>query len=448
MKRSILIWLSLLFLTATSSGSEPLSLKDALRISIQNNLHIKAKDLLYEASKLGKEASDKVYLPRLNLLENYQRTDNPPMAFTHKLSQRSFEAKDFELYRLNHPDPISNWHTELRLEQPVFNQGREIITKEAGRLAEGLSQLELRYTKEVIAFEVMNTFFQLLLVREELGCLNSTLKEAEEAERIAKERYNVGSTLYSDVLNANSFLSQIKTQIYNTSLKEKDFFKRLNLLMGDSKEWILQDDQTIPDPEQGPTSFKEDSLVKEALDKRVDLMLKEMELKDLRLKEKASLYAFYPSLNLYGKYAWDSQDLSLSSNSYEVGFVLQLNLFNGLSDRSRYKASKKAVESGEQALAYLRENVGVEIKEAINAVDGMIRQYHSSLDEVKRAEEALRILKVRYKEGMALFMEVLAMENALKEALLSKARALYGYKLAIARLHFLSGKILEVCGGD
>jgi len=445
MKGKIIIVLFILFLTTISSGSEPLSLKDALKISLQNNLHIKAKDLLFEASKLGKEASDRVYLPKLNLIENYQKTNNPPMAFTHKLSQKAFEAKDFELSKLNHPDPISNWHTELRLEQPIFNQGMEIITREAGKLGEMFSQLELRYAKEVIAFEVIGAFIQLLLVMEELNLLNSTLKEAEEAERIAMERYNAGNALYSDVLSANSFKSQIKTQIHNVGLREKDLFKKLNLLMGDSREWIPEDDQTFPSPDQGFSSFSEGSLVEEALGKRVDLLLKEMELRDLKLKERASYYAFYPSVNFYGKYAWDSNDLWLTSNSYEVGFVLKWNLFNGLSDRLRYKASQKALESGEQAISYLKESIGVEIKEAINAVHAMLKQYDSSLEEIKRAEEALRILKIRYKEGMALFMEVLSMENALKEALLSKARAFYGFKLAVARLYFLCGKILEVC---
>lgn len=438
----------LLFKPSVILPQEVLTLKNAIDYALQQNKNIKSKELMKEANSYLKEASDRVYMPKLSLIEGYQRTNNPPMAFTHKLSQRAFEASDFQLDRLNNPDPISNWHTELKLEQPVFNQGREIVEKKRGKLYEQFSTLQERYMKEIIAFEIVSCFFQIITTAHEIEVLKQSLKEAKEAERLAQERYHKGVALYSDLLNASTRKAGVETRLTNTELKKKDLLRKLNHMMGEDieREWLLEEGRCIKDQVSILKSDLDD-LIGYAKDNRADVLLRELEVSMEGLNRDLARFAFFPSLNLYGRYAWDSENLSAASNSYELGFVLSFNLFNGLSDTLRLKAAKKSLEAKELSLNELKELVAVELMEAWHGLEASHREYRVSIEDVTRAEEALRIIKARYNEGLALFIELLNGQVMLEESLLKKTRAFYATKLAYVRVMFLAGKILEVCGG-
>lgn len=429
-------------------AQEVLTLKKAIDYALKQNKNLRSKELIREASSYLREASDRIYLPKLSAVEGYQRTNNPPMAFTHKLSQKNFEASDFQLDKLNHPDPISNWHTELRLEQPVFNQGREIVEKKRGKLYEEFSVLQERYSKELIAFEIVGCFFQIITTAREIEVLRQSLEEAKEAERLAQERYQKGVAIYSDLLNASTRRAGVETRLSNTVLRKRDLIRKLNHLMGESleKEWLFEEDTCSQ--EQASISKEElEALVEHGKNSRADVLLKELDVRMEGLNRDLARFAFFPSLNLYGKYAWDSENLSSGSNSYELGFVLSFNLFNGLSDTLRLKAANRSLEAKELSLRELKELVAVELREAWHVLEASKREYQVSLEDVSRAEEALRILKARYREGLALFIEVLNGQVMLEESLLKKTRALYATKFNYVRVMFLAGKILEVYGG-
>lgn len=445
--------LSVLFLgffilvTQQSMALDILDLKKALGYALEDNTVIKSKEFMKDAGSLTKKASDGAYLPKVGIVQNLQRTDNPPMVFTHKLSQRTFGASDLQLERLNNPDPMTNWHTELILEQPVFNQGKEIIERKKGVLNEGLSELHWRYTKELISFQVAESFFKILSLEQELKVLEQTLKEAEEAVRLAEERHKRGLGLYSDVLSATTRKAGVETKLANTKANRADLVRRLNHLMGQAqeKDWRFLDSDCIKPPaDLGQVQL--DTLIEYAKSHRPDILILEHELSLEQLNKESARFAFLPSLNLYCKYAWDTASFLEGANSYEMGFVLNFNLFNGLSDTYRYKAAKKAFMAKELSLKELKELVEVELHEALSALESSMREYSLSCQDIKRAQEALRILKARYQEGLALFIEVLNGQVMVEESLLKKAKSYYATKIALVRLKFLSGKILEVTG--
>ncbi len=438
----------LLTIAAPLAAQETLELKRAIGYALQNNSTVRSQLLMEDSASLLRESADKVYLPRLSLMEAYQRTDNPPMAFAHKLSQRRFGPSDFQIHRLNYPDPIGNWHTELRLEQPVFNQGKEIVERKRGRVFEGLAGLKVRYSKEAVAFEVARVYLQILTLAQEIEVLKKGLKEAEEGERLASERYKVGSGLYSDLLNGLTRKEGIKTRLTNLEAQYGDLVRRLNHLMGQdlNSQWSFREVECIPEP-QDLTKTGIDTLIEHGRSHRSDVLIEEAELSMEALNKDAKSYAFYPSLNLYGSYAWDTNEFSSSPNSYEVGFVINWNLFNGLSDTLALKAAQKALEAKEISLEEKRGRVEVELKEAWNQLLASLNEYGVSGTDVRRAEEALRIIKARYKEGLALFIELLNAQVSLEESLLRRARNYYSSKLLYLRLQLLSGKLLEVWSG-
>jgi hypothetical protein len=53
------------------------------------------------------------FFPRVDLLESWQRSNLPVFAFSSLLSQRRFSERDFDVARLNDPDPLDNFRSAL-----------------------------------------------------------------------------------------------------------------------------------------------------------------------------------------------------------------------------------------------------------------------------------------------------------------------------------------------
>ena len=58
---------------------------------------------------------------------------------------------------------------------------------------------------------------------------------------------------------------------------------------------------------------------------------------------------------------------------------------------------------------------------------------------VAQAEETLRILKKRYENGLALMVEVLSAETALKETRLQESQARFDFMTAMSELRLKTG---------
>jgi len=76
-----------------------------------------------------REAAERVtqaragYWPRVDFAESWQRGNQPVFVFSSLLSQRQFTAENFQIDRLNNPDPVNNWKSAFLVQQLVFDGG-------------------------------------------------------------------------------------------------------------------------------------------------------------------------------------------------------------------------------------------------------------------------------------------------------------------------------------
>ena len=62
------------------------------------------------------------YFPKVDLVESWQRANQPVFVFSSLLSQKQFTASNFAIDALNHPDALDNFKTAVAVEQPVFDR--------------------------------------------------------------------------------------------------------------------------------------------------------------------------------------------------------------------------------------------------------------------------------------------------------------------------------------
>ena len=138
----LVICFFILFVFSKTGRSEEriFTLSEAVDLALTENPALKAADHFVKATqaKVGQARSG--FLPRIDLYENYSRTNNPVYSFSNKLNQEVFSSKDFRLNVLNDPSPVSNFNTQVVLSQPIFDQGKTLVGMKQAKLSREIAE--------------------------------------------------------------------------------------------------------------------------------------------------------------------------------------------------------------------------------------------------------------------------------------------------------------------
>jgi len=94
----------------------------------------------------------------------------------------------------------------------------------------------------------------------------------------------------------------------------------------------------------------------------------------------------------------------------------------------------------QQALLDLKRKVRVDVQEAWLRLEAASERVAVSSESEAQARENLRIVELRYKEGMASITDLLDADTALTASALQRAQAVHDQRVARARLQWAMGK--------
>jgi outer membrane protein TolC len=104
-------------------------------------------------------------LPQLNFSENFIRTNSPTGVFSAKLNQGVFSQRDFDVNRLNNPDPLNNFATNFTVTLPVFESGQNWIGLSQAKLDLEATHKEASRTMQQVIAETVIAYTAVLLAR-------------------------------------------------------------------------------------------------------------------------------------------------------------------------------------------------------------------------------------------------------------------------------------------
>jgi outer membrane protein TolC len=171
--------------------------------------------------------------------------------------------------------------------------------------------------------------------------------------------------------------------------------------------------------------------------RQLDLEVQRLEKDILRTKG-----ALMPTMHLMGNYEINNQNFaSNGQDSWSVGVVLNLNLFNGGGDHARIVEA----QANHQRAVALRERmanaIGLEVHDAFLAYHTARERVVVAREAVTQAEESLRIVHDRYDAGLTTIVELLDSETALTAARTNLTRTLYDTTVSQARLDLSLGRL-------
>lgn len=423
-----------LLISNYGKAQQQLTLRDAVNYAVENSSNVRKAKLDIQGGKYKTQEIRAQALPQI--------TGNGGLTYNPIIGQLVVGDQSFQLGR--------KWNANagVQLNQELFNQ--TVFTGlQAAKKSELYYLLNENLTEEQIIEQVANTYYQVLVNRQQRNVIDTNIKNVRVVEKIILNQYQNGLAKKIDVDRIKVNLTNLENQRDQVINAVTQLENQLKFFMGMPVETAiilptteLTDVKTLP-------AFADTV----NLSGRTEVRLLDVQTDLLTLQRKAYVAEYYPSLSLTGNYSQTGQsdkfDLFRSNRNssafwYDasaIGVTLRVPIFNGFATRSRIRqANVEILKSQEDrrettnALNMAYENAKISLRNSLNTIN-------SQRQNVVLAEEIYQSTQNNYNNGLAALTDLLDTENALTEAQNSYTQALLNYKIAEIQLIKSNGNI-------
>lgn len=407
----------LLFLNAVFA--KELSLKEAIELALKNNPLIRSSQRDIKAQELELKAARGALFPRIKLEETFTRTDLPAYAFMSRLNQERVSMQDFDPARLNNPSAIDNFETKLTLEVPIWLGGKVQSAQKIASYEYRAVSLEAKRREEEVIRQVYQAYVDAVLAKESIKVARQAVEDAKEHLRLAEQMHRAGVALLSDVLRARVYLSKaeenLEKAIRGYQVAKKGLEVAVGTALGDFEVQTMEGC-----PEINPERLKEGARV------RSDIKALEERAKALEEAYRYTLSDNLPQVFAFAQYALNSKDhpFGADGKGYMVGIGLSWTFDTGLTTLRRAQANLERKASLEERLKLLKSSAVFDVERAVADYQNAMDMLRSAEERIKASQEVLRVMQVRYRNGLARMVDVLDAQTELDRARLERVQAL------------------------
>lgn len=384
-------------LAAPSAAQTPLTLTEAIARARAQNPDARGTVAAERGAAQRVAQARAGYLPKVDVVESWQRGNQPVFVFSTLLAQRQFTAADFALGALNQPDALDNFRSAVMVEQSLFDGATRANVAAAG-IGHDMATVNRMMVDHDLAASVTSAYGRVL-VAVEAGHSAAAAAETARADReLAGNRRDAGLVTDADVLQLDVYVSRTREQQIRAASDERIARAQLNQLMGEPLGEAFALDRF---PASAPIDATDlASLEAEALENRPDVKLAALQEHLAGATQTAARAAFLPQVTAQGGWEFNGGAWNTRTSSWVVGAVARINVFHGFADTARLveareQARRRALEREKaEAAARLDVYTAVARLDAARASDAVGRA------AVEQARESRRIIRDRYQAGL------------------------------------------------
>jgi outer membrane protein len=418
-----------------------LGIRDAIEIAVAHNPVAKAAAAKVSAAEERLSEAASGFYPRVGLSGSYNRTTSPMMAFGTRLNQGLIGAEDFLPDRLNNPDPIDDYGLTLSTTWSLYDSGQTWYGTSQARMGQDAAGFGRDRTIQVIIARTVSAYNGFLLARENLKTTRQALKTAEATLKLVKSRFTNGLVVKSDLLQTEVHISDLKQRVFQAESGVSISRAALCAAMGVDPDTLFEPgDELTVDPE---TTAPLSEWLQTAEEKRPDLLAMQAYEAVAETEIKKARATRLPGVALAAEYSTHADGINDGHDSYSIGAQVTLNLFSGFQVSARVReaeANLREVRAGREGLV---QGISVETRTAYYQAKSAWEEIKVATAAETHAEEALRIVRDRYRNGMLTIVELLNSELSLQQTRTNRFRAIHDYNEARMKLALSAGTLDE-----
>ena len=418
-----------------SFGQDTLTLtrQDAVQKVTEANLQIKIAQKNFESAQAGYRQSNALFLPDVSVSHTGIFTTNPLMAFGSKLNQEVLTASDFNPALLNNPNRIQNFATRIDVLQPIFNLDG-LLERQAAKAKSEAYALQTERTKEYLVLDVNKAYMQLQVAYQTVIVLEKSMIAGKANLKLTENYFKQGMLQKSDLLAMQVRMTEIENQLHYARSSVRNASDYLSFLFNDDgeKKVYRPSEELVENvvSDLTPASFSED---------RKDIQAMEKSLEAHKKMLSSSKMKFLPRLNAFGSYElYDKEIFNASANGYTVGAQLYWNLFDGYKSIGKKQKTRADYKKYEMEFDQYKAQSQLEFNKTNRQLNDAANKLSLSKSAYEQSEEACRIVKNRFDQGLEKSNDLLINETKMLQKELEHLQAIFEYSFTKQYLQFLT----------
>ncbi|MGB4045165.1 MAG: TolC family protein, partial [Halanaerobiales bacterium] len=165
-------------------AEEALTLEEALRLGIENNIAIKESEIEKRKAEIDLDSARRAVLPEITFSTSYTRLyldEDDNMRGLPVVPQDSFGIGEILAQMMAAMQPEEdNYQTAISVQQPIYLGGKLMIARQQAEKALELTELQQRQKKNELLFNIIQSYYNILLAEERVRIEEDALELIRE----------------------------------------------------------------------------------------------------------------------------------------------------------------------------------------------------------------------------------------------------------------------------
>jgi outer membrane protein TolC len=422
-------------LVTANSFAQDLTLNEAIQIGLENNYSVKIVRNSASMADNNNTLGNAGFLPILTVgaAQNYT-TQNAEQQFITDPNPRVIDAAKSDAFSSN-----------ATLSWTIFDGLQMFAAKSRLEELERIGFLNIEKAIQNTIRDISVAYYTIILERDRLNILDSSLLLSRDRLSIAKSKYEVGNASKLEYMTAQvDYNADITAKLRQEEMVLQARIELNRLLNRDLEVQFVVRGQIDVD-----TTLVMENLVQDAMAKNPDLQIlrNNISVSSLSLKEiKAERL---PTISLNANYNYNKSNsqagflISNQTNGYSYGASASWNLFNGFTVNKRAQNARIQMSTNEMVLQDLQNQLNATLLRTYSHYTFNMKLLSLEQENYLVARENSSIAFERYRLGNSNALELREAQLQSVQAAGRLIDASYNTKLAELDLLMLSGNIME-----
>lgn len=448
-----------LFFVHSSFGRE-ITLEEAIKSGLENSYEVKASYSLVKSKEYMLEAVKGYRMPSLTFSEMFMRTNEPGYAMWNTMSQKRLDfmnASNFVdmsalnpmfggMINFNKPSypAVSSWRTKLELQIPIYTGGKIESGIYMQRKDYESSQKDYLRAKEKAIYDISKAYYGALLAKEAIKLANQAYIDVEKHYNTAKSMVANGLAIVADELRAKVYLEDVKSKIREAENNYIVAKRGLLLAMGDDKS-SPQDIEVVGELKCDVIKNNPEYFQDYAISNRADFLAVKDKVMIAKKMVELNKSDMLPTVGAFASYELNDRKLMLGDEGkwWMAGFAINWRIFDGFNSLNRYRSSKEAYNQYKQQEKGFEEFIKFSVYKAFKEYEVQLEKLNTAEENLKYAQEILKITEVRYRNQLASMIDLLDTQTLYDKIKFDRAQAIYQCQTAVLELKYQSGILID-----
>ena len=419
-----------------AGGQRSISLAEALRIAIGNNLDLKNSRNLVKKGEENISENRARLLPQINAAFGFNDNFEPPVSVT-----------DGSAYgnKYNVTQTLQfNASGSLQLQMPLYSKTLYTALAISKTMLQ-LNKLSYEKAREEIMMQLANLYYLIQNTTEQIAIIKDNIGRMEELEKITSAFVENGFSLAIDRQRVSVRLENLRVQFANAEAMLAEQYNMLKYIMDLSPdENIAVEEKSVESIDAAQTCGLSEDLYELQLVRAQENLAGE--------QVKLAKEAYLPTLMLTGNFTYSAFTDNFKNwfrsgesnhwyKSNGLGLSLRVPIFSGFERRSKLRKAKLDLENARITTDKSLKGLQMQYANAVNDLMNNERNYIKQRDNYNLAESIYRVTSDRYKEGIVSMVEVLQDEMSMSEAQNNYLTAHYNYQISNLSVLKLTGRL-------